>query len=273
MDRMSFLILTEQETQLPVYTRSVGHWDHQEKTVRKEGYPSFQWLYCSSGVGTLRVRGEELPVTPGTGMFLYPHEPHEYEGLEPWELDWITLYGSQVEPLALLAGLTESGVYKVPHPEPLLAHLRHAQAIALSNRPLVGLECSKAAYSLMLDLTRYLSQGSGAIQESGSDRLQPVFDYMETHYAETVTLEELAEVIGVSAKHLCVLFRRSIKLRPMEYLNLLRIRKSKEIMLQERTVTVKEVSRRVGFETPGYFSLLFKRSEGTTPDLFRKWNG
>ncbi|WP_234340328.1 AraC family transcriptional regulator [Gorillibacterium timonense] len=269
---MAFLILTEQETLLPVYSKSVGHWDHQEKTVRKEGYPSFQWLFCSSGSGVLRVREEEIPVLPGTGMFLYPHEPHEYEGIEPWEVDWITLYGPQVEPLAKLAGLTRSGVYKVQQPAPLLAHLRSAQAIALSNRPLIGLECSKAAYSLLLDMTRYLSWGSTGSHESGSERLQPVFDYMETHYPLPVTLEELAEVIGVSAKHFCLIFRRTVKMRPMEYLNLLRIRKSKEIMLQERNLPLKEIAGMVGFETPGYFSLLFKKAEGMTPDLFRRLN-
>lgn len=272
MDRVAFLILTERETLLPVYTRSVGHWDHQEKTVRGDGYPAFQWLYCSSGEGVLRVRGEEHAVLPGTGMFLYPHEPHEYEGTEPWELDWITLYGPEVEPLARLAELTRSGVYKVRSPEPLLAHLRNAQAIALSRWPFVGTECSKAAYSLLLDLTSCLNTGTSGSSEQGTERLQPVFDYMEAHYMRAISLNELAAAAGVSPKHLCLIFRRAVRMRPMEYLNLLRIRKSKEIMLQERSVPLKAIASRVGFETPGYFSLLFKKSEGMTPDLFRKLN-
>ena len=272
MDRLAFLILTERETLLPVYTRSVGHWDHQEKTVRPEGYPAFQWLYCSSGEGVLRVRGKEHAVYPGTGMFLYPNEPHEYEGTEPWELDWITLYGPEVEPLARLADLTRSGVYKVRSPEPQLAHLRNAQAIALSRRPFVGMECSKAAYALLLDLGSGLSGGPPGGSERGAERLQPVFDYMEAHYRRTVTLDELAAEAGISAKHLCLIFKKTVQMRPMEYLNLLRIRKSKEIMLQERHVPLKEIALRVGFETPGYFSQLFKKSEGMAPDLFRKLN-
>jgi len=43
-------------------------------------------------------------------------------------------------------------------------------------------------------------------------------------------------------------------------------------MLQSPDARIGEIARMVGFETPGYFSTLFKRYEGMTPETFRKLN-
>lgn len=273
MNRFAFLMLTEQETRLPIYTLGTGHWDDQEDINRPEGVPFFQWLQCSSGMGEFRCNGEVQYVKPGTGLFIFPNVPHEYHGVSvPWEIDWIAFDGELAVHLAGWAGLTRSGVYSLSDSELLLSHLRNTLALALSGRPLAGLECSKLIYMLMIDIMKHISDNTSSIEQNYA-RLQPVFDYMEERYKEPVTLEELAQTIGVSAQHLCLLFRRNVKLRPMEYLNLLRIRKSKEIMLNELNARIGEVARRVGFDTPGYFSTLFKRNEGITPEAFRKLNG
>ncbi|WP_339322708.1 AraC family transcriptional regulator [Paenibacillus sp. FSL W8-0194] len=272
-NKLGFLMQTDTVLKLPVYMTGAGHWDHQDPIHRPGGYPQFQWLHCVSGQGELAVRGQTYRVRPGSGMFLYPDEEHAYYGVEkPWEVYWMTFLGPEVEALARLAGMNESAVYPVHRQELILNHMKNALSLTFSDKPLAGLECSKLAYMFFIDLMTDMTMHAPSTDQ-GYLRLQPVFDHMEEHYARDLPLQELALQIGVSAQHLCLLFRKILNKRPMEYLNQLRIHKSKERLLEFPEARIGEIARQVGFTTPGYFSTLFKRTEGMTPEAFRKLNG
>ncbi|MBW5445746.1 helix-turn-helix domain-containing protein [Cohnella sp. CFH 77786] len=272
MDRFAFLMQQEIELRLPIYVSGAGHWDNQETIVRPEGFPLFQWLHCAAGEGELKVAGESSRVREGTGFFLYPNEPHEYRAIsEPWEIYWIVFGGELAEPLARLAGLTRSGVYSVTD-DGLIRHIQNALTLASAGKPLAGLECSKLVYMLLIDIMKCITVDRPSVEQNYM-RLQPVFEYMELHYDRKITLEELADVMGVSIQHLCLLFRKIVKTRPIEYLNQLRIHKSKGMMLRDRDARISEIARKVGLDAPGYFSTLFKRVEGMTPEAFRKISG
>ena len=206
-------------------------------------------------------------------MFLYPNEPHAYYSIhEPWEVCWISFSGEDAERMSKLAGLVHSGVYGVSSHELIVNHISNALTLTLSEKPMSGLECSKLVYMFLIDMMKYTMVHPLSADQSYL-RLQPVFAYMEQHYGREVTLAELAEQMGISVSHLCLLFRRILDKRPIEYLNQLRVHKSKERMLLAPDARIGEIARHVGFETPGYFSTLFKRYEGMTPETFRKLNG
>lgn len=271
-NKLGFLMQSDTMMQLPIYMTGAGHWNHQEPIHRPDGYPQFQWLHCVNGQGELKVGGQTYRVKPGSGMFLYPDEEHAYYSMEkPWEVYWITFMGRDAENLAQLAGINTSGVYAVHSQELILNHMKNALSLTCSDKPLAGLECSKLAYMFLIDLMTDRMHASSTDQ--GYLRLQPVFDYMENHYQRDIPLQELAEQLRVSTQHLCLLFRKILNKRPMEYLNQLRIQKSKERLLECPDARIGEIAGQVGFTTPGYFSTLFKRMEGMTPEAFRKLNG
>ncbi|MGO4270323.1 helix-turn-helix domain-containing protein [Paenibacillus sp. TAF58] len=58
--------------------------------------------------------------------------------------------------------------------------------------------------------------------------------------------------------------------RPFEYINRFRIQKAKEFLQQFPDMKVKCIDEMVGFESPSYFIKRFKKSEGITPNNFRK---
>lgn len=269
---IAFSMQSAGETKLPVYMTGAGHWDHQEPIDRADGYPQFQWLYCMTGEGELIVNGQTSAVKPGTGMFLYPDEAHTYRSVkEPWEVYWITFSGREAALLSQMAGLSHSGVYGVSSHELIVNHMRQALYLALSDKPLAGLECSKLVYMFLIDMMKVMTRHTPSVDESYL-RLEPVFEYMEKHYRSHITLEQLANEMEISISHLCLLFRRIVDKRPMQYLNQIRIHKSKELLLKLPDARVGEIALMVGFETPGYFSTLFKRNEGMTPEAFRKLN-
>ena len=105
---------------------------------------------------------------------------------------------------------------------------------------------------------------------TGYSRLTPVLNYIEEHYAEAITLKELSELLGVTPQHLCTLFRKIMNTRIFEYINLVRIKKSKEFLLDQPGIAIRDVAHTNGFEDVSYFCYIFKRIEKPTPGDFRK---
>lgn len=93
--------------------------------------------------------------------------------------------------------------------------------------------------------------------------------YIEAHYQEDVTLDEVAQVFSYSPYYFSKLFKRDFKISFIDYLTRLRIEKAKEL-LSEGKMNVREISDTIGFADPNYFTRVFKRETGTTPTAFQK---
>jgi AraC family transcriptional regulator of arabinose operon len=269
-----FPVITESERLLPLFLTGVGCYYHQEHVTRPEGYPNFQWIQCYNGEGELLLSGKCYSIGPQQGMFLYPNEAHEYyETKEPWEVDWIGFNGCLAENIVHRLRLEKSSVLYVTRGEMVIAKMRQVLKIAQSNDHSKVPGCSGIIYDLLLDLYHYTSRNIDASILQQHSRLQPVFDYIEKNFFQVITLEQLAATIDVTPQHLCLLFKNIIKIRPFEYLNQVRVNKSKDLMLSGRETEIKNIAGMVGFDSVSYFCAVFKRVEGITPGQFRKLYG
>jgi AraC family transcriptional regulator, arabinose operon regulatory protein len=266
-------MLSPKVLDLPVFMCFTGA-IYQDPISRDDNFPYFQWIQCVSGKGRLSVGGTQFEVGIGQGMLLYPNEPHEYYATseEPWETHWMVLGGFAVENLVRLAGMTRSGSYTLSNSDVTLSHMKTARTIVQTGQHWAGMECAKIAYCLLMDINRFITFNSESTEQQ-SIRLQRVVEYMEQHYAEVITLEHLAAVLDISLQHLCYLFKKIHGKRPIEYLNHVRINKSKTLMFEHKDLSIQEVARRVGFDNPGYYSSVFKSLEGITPSIFQQLNG
>jgi transcriptional regulator GlxA family with amidase domain len=84
-------------------------------------------------------------------------------------------------------------------------------------------------------------------------------------------MEDLCGVSNVSKQHLCHLFRKSLHMRPMEYITRKRLQTAKE-MLSTTDYSIEKIAEDTGFCTASYFCKNFKRLEGITAGEFRKNN-
>lgn len=93
--------------------------------------------------------------------------------------------------------------------------------------------------------------------------------YVDNHFREPVTLDDIAERIGMSRFHLSRLFNRHTGKSFRMYLNQKRIAAAKELMNTE-DVNVSEAGFAVGYNDLSYFSRVFRSIEGISPSAFRK---
>lgn len=107
--------------------------------------------------------------------------------------------------------------------------------------------------------------------ENGRDteRIRRIMEYIREHYAEKITLEDLAEQIHLCRSESCRLFRRYMKESMFDYLLDYRVERSLEL-LRRSDLDVTQIAGQVGFGSPGYYSKIFKRKMGCTPMEYRK---
>ncbi len=98
-------------------------------------------------------------------------------------------------------------------------------------------------------------------------------EYIAEHYMENITLNGLAEAIGISSGYLSALFPQTLHCGFVDYLNKVRIERAC-VYLEQNYFKTYEIAYRVGFRDEKYFSKVFKKIKGVTPKEYRgmkKW--
>ena len=105
--------------------------------------------------------------------------------------------------------------------------------------------------------------------DGGSQRMAGIRNYIDTHYMESLTLDDLAGRFHLSKFHLVRKFTLSCGISPKAYLEKRRIREA-EYLLTSTELSVTEIASTLGFSSSSYFTQRFRLSEGMTPVEFRK---
>lgn len=94
-------------------------------------------------------------------------------------------------------------------------------------------------------------------------------DHADRHYTETLDLETLAGVAGLSKFHFQRLFTATYGLSPAAYLSERRVERAQDL-LRATNLTVTEVCHAVGFASLGSFSSRFREVVGESPSEFQR---
>lgn len=93
--------------------------------------------------------------------------------------------------------------------------------------------------------------------------------YVQQNYHEPISRQDLAHHVGMSEDYLTYCFRQELGMTPIAFLNRYRITQAKRL-LKETDKTITEIALDVGFSDSGYFSRVFRREVGLSPEAFRR---
>lgn len=93
--------------------------------------------------------------------------------------------------------------------------------------------------------------------------------YIDSHYQENITLDQLAEVCHVSKYHLAHAFTEEYGISPINYLISKRIAEA-EHLLKTTDFSLNLISNTTGFSSSSYFAQIFRKQKGMSPTEFRK---
>lgn len=135
-----------------------------------------------------------------------------------------------------------------------------------------GREVGEKAYIHQL-LARIYDELRGQGFEEGNEskkvelRAQLV-RYIESHLAEDITLNDMAEYTNYSVGHISRVFKEMTNNTLVGYMNEKRLQKAQNLLREERSI--KEVAAEAGFNNYSYFYKAFKRKTGYSPEDYRK---
>ncbi|WP_165822334.1 response regulator [Paenibacillus montanisoli] len=99
--------------------------------------------------------------------------------------------------------------------------------------------------------------------------VQEVAEIIERDYAEALTIEYLAGKVYLSPNYLRVLFKEKKGCTVHEYLTKVRLARAVEL-LRDRTLKIHDVAKKVGYDNTSYFCSFFYKTQGVTPNEYRK---
>ena len=101
-----------------------------------------------------------------------------------------------------------------------------------------------------------------------AEQLKPALEYIESHYGQPITLDELARLSGMSPKYFCRFFKTIVHRSPIDYVNYYRIECASSF-LATSDMTVAEIAQHCGYNDSSFFIKQFRRYKGTTPKRYR----
>lgn len=100
------------------------------------------------------------------------------------------------------------------------------------------------------------------------EKLNHVFHFIETHYRQSITLSDVAHVVGYSPAYLTDLMRRETGKPVNDWIIERRLAEACHL-LKNTTQTVNQIAEAVGYQSPGHFFRQFRQRYGQTPQSWR----
>ena len=145
-------------------------------------------------------------------------------------------------------------------PSELAQAAQRAATLAGAARPFILLSLSFSSKAGI--------DAEGAERARGTQMVQQALEILETRHAEDLSLDSVAEELGVSASHLSRLLGRHAGMGFAECLANFRVERSK-VYLSSAKLSIKEASLLVGFRDPAYFARVFRKLTGESPVEYR----
>ncbi|HUN23737.1 MAG TPA: substrate-binding domain-containing protein [Anaerolineales bacterium] len=92
--------------------------------------------------------------------------------------------------------------------------------------------------------------------------------FIQEHYAEPISRGDIARHISIAEDYLTFCFRRELNTTPIKFLQRYRINQAK-LLLKNTSNSITAIALTVGFSDSGYFSRIFHRETGLSPEAFR----
>ena len=243
------------------------------------GMRSHYLIHCIlSGNGTYRTSFEgndaSYSLHGGQAFLIEPNRLVHYDAHKdtPWEYMWIEFDGMKAREYVNQAGLSQSSpIYRPSSQEgqqECFHYLKH-----LIDHPEL-LPCEVIGYTNLFFGS--LIRSSATAKKTVKNRIQDFYiqstvDFIEEHYMEEISVEDIAKNLGLNRSYFSKLFKKITKKSPQDFLIQYRINKACELLRSTR-LPILQIAHLVGYYNQFHFTRAFKKLMDMPPQEWRKQN-
>jgi AraC-like DNA-binding protein len=230
----------------------------------------YQIIYVPAGTGCLEIQGQRSDVRAGDLILLHKGDWHRYrpDVGKGWETYWVGFKGPYIEKYVRnrLFSSSTSISRTIRHRTELISLFDQLIDLskrdeALFKRVALGALLQIVAHASLPPCTESTARPPATISEKA-------VDFMRQNMFTDIDFRELASSFGLSYSRFRSLFKQDTGLAPHQFLLNERIACAKRL-LRDPAIEIKTIGYKAGFQSPSYFSRLFRRKTGLTPSAAR----
>ncbi len=238
--------------------------------IDREGFEWHTFEFVVGGAGKLSIAGREVVLRPGVGYLYGPGVAHriESDAEHPLRKYFVVFRGDAFERDLEELGL-EPGVVMETTRMDAMSRALDEMIVRGERRSRWSQRLCGLLHSQVLTMAKEDALDAGLADTRAFRTFRRVKDFIERHYLELSTLDEIARRSELDAAYLCRLFSRFQEETPYQCLTRLRMEHAARRLL-ETELSVKQVSEELSFSDPFHFSRVFKSVHRVPPSRFRK---
>jgi AraC-like DNA-binding protein/mannose-6-phosphate isomerase-like protein (cupin superfamily) len=276
------------DVELPIDVRFLAI---ERRPVRMNRHDYFELLYCHSGEVVFQVQERNVTVKEGDLFIMGSTLFHRAIESAHARIEAVVVYflpeliyrdGTMDEEATeyLLPFLSQdcSFTHVVPAETGLPLQVLHwieqihREMPATSSEARLGVKtCLRMILMLLRKHYKEVLRIKGVFirRQRDIERLRPLFEFIDQHFAERISLGDASAIVGMSRSHFKRYFRRVTGQPFVSHLNHFRISKAQGLLaLTDKSVA--EVSQEVGFCDQSYFGIVFRKFVRMPPLLYRQ---
>jgi AraC-like DNA-binding protein len=243
---------------------------------RPRGCNEYILIYCIQGQGHITIGDQTHLLLPSTYILIEKGQPHTYcaNNRDPWSIYWVHFSGDNApylyERFAIQHGghpiflsFNQSTIDEFDYIIDLFKLGYTDQVFEYSNLLLHKLIGSFIYYSLEPNNIR---------DRAKEDLVKSIKEYLNNNIHRSLHLKEIQQVFNRSSSSLCAIFKEKTGYSVMHFFGLLKIQKACELM-NLTTLSIKEISFKLDYQDPLYFSRVFRKFMGVSPRAYRESTG
>ena len=228
-------------------------------------------FYVVSGQGSFVIDDQPHPVAKDDLVVINPRVQHTELSNSSEPLSYIVL---GVDGLELAVGDEEQRQFHIIRCREantalrgyMIDMLQEAEAAAQDHEAL----CQHLLQVILVRILRNFDRSARIVpsRKKVSKECAAARRYIDTHFRESLTLDQLAEIVHINKYHMVHSFTKAYGVSPINYLLSLRLQESR-YLLQSTDYSMSQISQMVGFSSPCYFSQVFHKAMGMSPRDYR----
>ncbi len=259
-----------------LYLQETGSLTAKKKHIStRKNLDSFLFFIVEDGEGTILYNhtayelheGDCVCIDCSNGYSQYSSPSHL------WTLAWVHFNGQNMKEI-YQKFMERSGkpVYHTDHIKSYTDLIANIYALANSKEYVKDMSFN----TMLSSLLTYIMKDCWVYEKESSQKpkknIEEIHAYIESHYKEKISLESLADAFYINKFYLTRIFKEQYAVSIMTYLNQTRINQAKQL-LRFSHENLDTIATSCGFQNGSYFSKVFLKMEGITPNKFRKsWN-
>lgn len=192
------------------------------------------------------------------------------------EETWLISAGSVME-LDLKGFFTDlHGVLQMnsQHQEVIEKKLKKMKHVLQEKRPYAAAEVKELLLSIIIMILNGAGTRPDEYHTPGGKmmryaKVKEIMYYIMEHYSEIYGLEDLAGIFYLDKSYLSRIFKEVTNFTVNEFINLQKVDRARNLLLDE-SLSIEDISKKLGYERHSYFDRVFKKYTGMSPLQYRK---